>query len=77
MEIGIINNRDERAVGERDSGKSGEASLILRRLQNLRLGQLQVGGKTVRSLMNGIPKELTHCWRNWGVIKLFALDWVL
>jgi transposase len=63
----------------RHSGESGEVPRILRRLQSIRIGQLQVGGKTARSLMTNIPKELNTLLENLGVMKLFATvpDWVL
>jgi hypothetical protein len=63
----------------RDSGESGEVPRILRRLQNIRIGQLQVGGKPARGLMTEIPKELNALLEKLGVIKLFATvpDWAL
>jgi hypothetical protein len=63
----------------RDSGESGEVLRILRRLQSIRLGQLQVGGKTARSLMTDIPKELNALLEKLGATKLFATvpDWAL
>ncbi len=38
-------------------GERGQAPRILRRLQGIRLGQLQVGGKAARSLMTEIPRN--------------------
>jgi transposase len=63
----------------RDSGESGEVPRILRRLQSIRIGQLQVGDKTARSLMTDIPKELNALLERLGLIKLFATvpDWAL
>jgi transposase len=63
----------------RDSGESGEVPRILRRLQSIRIGQLQVGEKPARSLMTEIPKELNELLEKLGVIKLFATvpDWAL
>ena len=66
--------KDWRACGEQ-----GEAPRILRRLQSIRIGQLQVGGKAAHSLMTGIPKELNELIEKLGMIKLFATvpDWAL
>ena len=63
----------------RGSGETGEVPRILRRLQTIRLGRLQVGGKMARTLMTDIPKELNGLLENLGVIKLFATvpDWAL
>ena len=63
----------------RASGEQGEVPRILRRLQTIRIGQLQVGGKPARSLMTEIPKELNALLEKLGVIKLFATvpDWAL
>lgn len=63
----------------RESGESGEVPRILRRLQSIRIGQLQWGGKPGRSLMTEIPKELNALLEKLGVIKLFATvpDWAL
>jgi transposase len=63
----------------RASGENGEVPRILRRLQSIRIGQLQVGGKPARSLMTEIPKELNDLLEKLGAIKLFATvpDWAL
>ncbi len=63
----------------RDSGESGEVPRILRRLQGIRIGQLQVGDKTARSLMTDIPKEVNALLEKLGLIKLFATvpQWAL
>jgi len=63
----------------RESGESGEVPRILRRLQSIRIGQLQVGGKPARSLMTEIPKEPNELLEKLGLIKLFATvpDWAL
>ena len=63
----------------RASGEQGEVPRILRRLQSIRIGQLQVGGQPARSLMTVIPKELNELLEKLGVIKLFATvpDWAL
>jgi hypothetical protein len=63
----------------RASGEPGEVPRILRRLQSIRIGHLQLGGKPARSLMTEIPKELNELLETLGVIKLFATvpDWAL
>jgi transposase len=63
----------------RNRGESGEVPRILRRLQNIRIGQLEVTGKTTRSLMTEIPKELNKLLEKLNVIKLFATvpDWAM
>ena len=63
----------------RGSGQTGEVPRILRRLQTIRIGQLQVGGKTARSLMTEIPMDMNALLEKLGVIKLFATvpDWTL
>jgi len=63
----------------RNSGESGEVPRILRRLQSIRIGPLQVAGKTARSLMTEIPKELNKLLEKLNVVKLFATvpDWAV
>lgn len=63
----------------RASGECGEVPRILRRLQSIRIGQLQVGDKTARSWMTEIPKEMNELLEKLGVTKLFATvpDWAL
>jgi len=63
----------------RASGEPGEVPRLLRRLQSIRIGQLQVGGKPARCLMTEIPKELNELLEKLEVIKLFATvpDWAL
>jgi transposase len=63
----------------RHRGESGEVPRILRRLQSIRIGQLQVAGKTARTLMTEIPKELNQLLEKLKVIKLFATvpDWAV
>ena len=50
----------------------GEVPRILRRLQTIRLGRLQVGAKPVGNLMTNIPKELNELLEKLGLLKLFA-----
>jgi transposase len=63
----------------RHNGETGEVPRILRQLQSIRIGQLEVTGKTTRSLMTDIPKELNKLLEKLNVIKLFATvpDWAL
>jgi transposase len=63
----------------RASGENGEVPRLLRQLQTIRIGQLQIGGQPVRSLMTEIPKELNALLEKLGLIKLFATvpDWAL
>jgi transposase len=63
----------------RHSGEGGEVPRILRRLQNIRIGQLEVAGKTTRRLMTEIPKELNKLLEKLNVSKLFATvpDWAV
>jgi transposase len=63
----------------RGSGETGEVPRILRRLQTIRMGQLQVGKKTAQAFMTDVPKELNEVLEKLGLIKLFATlpSWVL
>ena len=63
----------------RHCGESGEVPRILRRLQSIRIGQLEVAGKPARSLMTEIPKELNLLLEKLNQIKLFATvpDWAV
>ena len=63
----------------RGSGETGEVPRILRRLQTIRIGRLQVGKKTAQTLMTDVPKELNEVLEKLGLIKLFATlpSWVL
>ena len=63
----------------RDSGETGEVPRILRQLQTIRVGQLQVGGQATRSVMTDIPKEMGQRLEKLGLSNLFATvpAWVL
>ena len=63
----------------RSSGEAGEVPRILRRLQTIRIGRLQVGKKSARTLMTDVPKPLNEMLEKLGLIKLFATlpNWVL
>jgi len=50
----------------------GEVPRILRRLQTIRIGRLQVAAKPVGSLMTNIPRELNDLLEKLGLLKLFA-----
>ncbi len=50
----------------------GEVPRILRRLQTIRIGRLQVADKPVGNLMTNIPKELNDLLDKLGLLKLFA-----
>jgi transposase len=50
----------------------GEVPRILRRLQTIRIGRLQVADKTVGKLMTNIPEELNDLLEKLGLLKLFA-----
>lgn len=50
----------------------GEVPRILRRLQTIRIGRLQVADKPVGNLMTNIPKELNDLLEKLGLLKLFA-----
>jgi transposase len=52
--------------------ETGEVPRILRRLQTIRIGRLQVGDKPVGTLMSDIPKELNETLEKLGLLKLFA-----
>jgi hypothetical protein len=63
----------------RGSGEQGEVPRILRQLQTIRVGQLQVGGQATCAVMTDIPKEMSQRLEKLGVINLFATvpAWVL
>ena len=50
----------------------GEAPRILRRLQTIRVGVLQVNGATVRTALTQIPKPLNDLLAELGLLHLFA-----
>ena len=56
----------------RSAREPGEVPRILRRLQTIRIGRLQVAGKTVGNLMTHIPKELNDLLEKLDLLKLFA-----
>jgi transposase len=50
----------------------GEVPRILRRLQIIRIGRLQVKDKPVGTMMTNIPKEFNDILEKLGLLKLFA-----
>jgi hypothetical protein len=50
----------------------GEVPRILRRLQTIRIGRLQVADKPVGNLMTNIPKELNDLLEKLSLLKLFG-----
>jgi len=50
----------------------GEVPRILRRLQKIRVGVLQVNGTTVRTALTQIPKPLNDLLAELGLLRLFA-----
>jgi len=50
----------------------GEVPRILRRLQTIRIGRLQVADKLVGNLMTNIPKKLNDLLEKLGLLKLVA-----
>src|SRR5271157_1675863 len=56
----------------RAKGQTQEVPRVLRHLQTIRLGCLQVGRKTARALMTQIPKNLNDQLQKLGLAQLFA-----
>lgn len=56
----------------RAAKEKGEVPRILRRLQTIRIGRLQVKGKPVGTLMTHIPKALNETLEKLDLLKLFA-----
>jgi Transposase DDE domain len=54
------------------AAEPGAVPRILRRLQTIRIGRLQVKDKPVGTLMTDIPKELNDTLEKLGLLKLFA-----
>ena len=49
-----------------------EVHNLLRQLQSIRLGRLQVQGKTFKSLVTQVPKDLNGVLSQLGLLPLFA-----
>lgn len=56
----------------RGRGVSGEVPGILQQLQTIRIGRLQVDGKSARTLLTEVPKSLNEVLEKLGLLKLFA-----
>ena len=63
----------------RGSGETGEVPRLVRRLQTIRIGRLQAGNKTTKTLMTNVPKALNEILEKLGLTKLFATmpAWIL
>jgi transposase len=56
----------------RARGERAEVPRLLRRLQSIRVGTLQVAGQTVRRLLTQIPAELNEVLERLGLRHLFG-----
>jgi transposase len=56
----------------RAKGETEEVPRVLRHLQTIRVGRLQVGARVHRTLMTQIPKHLNDQLQNLGLAALFA-----
>src|SRR6266436_1927361 len=56
----------------REKGESEEVRRILRRLQTIRVGTLQVGDKVCEKLMTEVPQDLNAQLTKLGLAGLFA-----
>jgi transposase len=56
----------------RAQGETEEVPRVLRHLQTIRLGQLQLGPQVHRTVMTNIPKNLNQQLRKLGLARLFA-----
>lgn len=56
----------------RDRGESEEVPRILRKLQTIRVGTLQLGTQVCERLMTEVPKDLNAQLRKLGLAELFA-----
>ncbi len=56
----------------REKGESEEVPRILRRLQTIRVGTLQVGDKVCEKLMTEVPQDLNAQLTKLGLAGLFA-----
>ena len=56
----------------RERGQSEEVPRILRKLQTIRVGTLQLGDRVCEGLMTEVPKELNAQLTKLGLAKLFA-----
>ena len=56
----------------RERGESEEVPRILRKLQTIRIGTLQLGNRVCERLMTEVPKELNAQLSKLGLAELFA-----
>ena len=56
----------------RAKGETEEVPRVLRHLQTIRLGRLQLGPEVSHSLMTDVPKNLSDQLRKLGLASLFA-----
>lgn len=56
----------------RQKDQTIEVHNLLRQLQSIRLGRLEVGGKTLKTLVTQVPKDLNATLGKLGLLPLFA-----
>ena len=56
----------------RAKGETEEAPRVLRHLQTIRLGLLQMGPDIQRTMMTEVPKDMNNQLRKLGLAPLFA-----
>jgi hypothetical protein len=56
----------------RERGETEEVPRILRKLQTIRVGTLQMGNKICEQLMTEVPKDLNAQLTKLGLAELFA-----
>jgi hypothetical protein len=63
--------------GWRQQKENIEVHNLLRQLQSIRLGYLKTGGKTLKTMVTDVPKELNALLESLGLLQLFSqpLSW--
>jgi len=56
----------------RQKDQTIEVHNLLRQLQSIRLGRLEVGGKTLKMMVTQVPKDLNATLHQLGLLPLFA-----
>jgi hypothetical protein len=56
----------------RQKGETIEVHRLLRQLQSIRLGHLKAGGKTLKTTLTEVPKDLNALLERLGLLKLFS-----
>jgi hypothetical protein len=56
----------------RQKGQTIEVHNLLRQLQSIRLGRLELGGKTFKTMVTQVPKDLNDTLAKLGLLTLFA-----